>query len=296
MSMRLFNIQSWIMSTFPVMGANLFDKFIKGLQDKNFKLRPEWGFEPAQVTPIVSDSLVDCLERGSIQSVKGIKRVVGDTRVELVNDEVLDVDVLIWCTGYQADFSMLESRFNPTAQSPPSWSSSDGANGKSLARLYHNVFSLEKPESLAFLGNVHFTISGFQIFDMASMAIAQVWKGASKLPPLSVMERAVHDHHCWLAEQANRRSNVSPGMVNGATWLHAIDDLAGTGVNEYLGYGWKGWCFWLSDMKACNLLMGGLWSPHVHRFFDGKRRRWAGAKGAVERVNGVGTVSSKKIV
>lgn len=131
------------MSTFPVMGANLFDKFIKGLQDKNFKLRPEWGFEPAQVTPIVSDSLVDCLERGSIQSVKGIKRVVGDTRVELVNDEVLDVDVLIWCTGYQADFSMLESRFNPTAQSPPSWSSSDGANGKSLARLYHNVFSRE---------------------------------------------------------------------------------------------------------------------------------------------------------
>ena len=72
LSLRLFNIQSWIMSTFPVYGAKMFDKFLKSLQDKSFKLRPEWGFEPAQMIPIISDTLVDYLERGLIESVKGL--------------------------------------------------------------------------------------------------------------------------------------------------------------------------------------------------------------------------------
>ena len=215
LSLRLFNVQSWIMSTFPVYGAKMFDKFLKSLQDKSFKLRPEWGFEPAQMIPIISDTLVDYLERGLIESVKGLKRIVGDSQVELDDGKTVDVDVLIWCTGYKADFSMLESRFDPTTRPSPAWLSASGSNGKPLTRLYHNVFSLEKPDSLAFLGNVHFTGPGFQIFDMASMAVAQVWKGTSKLPSQDVMESTVDEHHVWLADQANCRSNVSPGTVNG---------------------------------------------------------------------------------
>jgi dimethylaniline monooxygenase (N-oxide forming) len=293
MSIRLFTIQTWVMDNFPVFGDQMFDKLLKSLQDRSFNLRPEWGFEPAQVVPIVSETLVDYLERGVIQSVKGIKRIVGDTQVELDDGRTVDVDVLIWCTGYRADFSMLEPRFDPTAHSTPSWSGASGSNGKSLARLYHNVFSLEKADSLAFLGNAHFTISGFHIFDMASMAIAQVWKGASTLPSLSAMEQAVDEHHAWLAERAKRKSNVSPGTVDGGNWLHAMDDLAGTGVNEYLGYGWKGWYFWLSNMRLCNMLMGGVWSPHIHRVFSGKRRKWDGAIEAIESVNGVGVASAK---
>lgn len=92
-SLRLFSIQSWILSNFPVAGANLFDKFVKGLQDKSLKLRPEWGFEPDQILPIISDDLVDCLERGTIQSVKGISRIISDTSVELNDGTVVDVDV-----------------------------------------------------------------------------------------------------------------------------------------------------------------------------------------------------------
>ncbi|KAF2623050.1 dimethylaniline monooxygenase 2, partial [Macroventuria anomochaeta] len=285
LSLRLFTIQSWIMSNFPAAGANMFDRFIKSLQDKSFKLRPEWGFEPAQATPIVSNTLVDYLECGLIESVKGIKRILGDTQVELDDGKILDVDALVWCTGYKADFSMLEPRLDPTSRSSTASSDANGSNGKPLARLYHNVFSLEKPDSLVFLGNVHTPLSGFQLFDMASMAIAQVWKGASNLPSRSAIESAVDEHHIWLAEQASRRSNVSPGMVDGGAWLKAIDGLAGTGVNEYLGYGWKGWWFWLSNMKLCNLLMGGVWSPHAHRLFDGKRKKWEDAQDAIERMN-----------
>jgi dimethylaniline monooxygenase (N-oxide forming) len=296
LSLRLFSIQSWIMSTFPVFGGKVFDKFMKSVQDKNFKLRPEWGFEPAQVVPIISDTLVDYLERGLIESVKGLKRIIGGAQVELDDGRIVDVDVLIWCTGYKADFSMLESRFDPTTHPSLTWLSTSGSNGKPLARLYHNIFSLEKPDSLAFLGNVHFAGPGFQILDMSSMTIAQVWKGASKLPSQAVMERAVDEHHVWLADQANRRSNVSPGMVDGGAWLRAMDDMAGTGVNEYLGYGWRGWWFWLSNMQLCNLLMGGVWSPHIHRYFDGTRRKWDEARKAIEKVNGIGEKDMKKDV
>ncbi|KAJ8108380.1 hypothetical protein OPT61_g8212 [Boeremia exigua] len=296
LSLRLFTIQTWMTKYFPVFSAKMFDNFVKSLQDKSFKLSPEWGFEPPQATPIVSDYLVDYLEAGLIESVKGVKRIVGASQAELDDGKMVEVDVLIWCTGYKADFSMLEPRFDPTNRPAPAWSSASGSNGKPLARLYHNVFSLEKPDSLAFLGNVHTTLSGFLLFDLASMGIAQVWKGASTLPPKPEMEAAVDAHHVWLSEQASRRSNVSPGMVDGGVWLHTFDDLAGTGVNEYLEFGWKGWWFWLWNMKVCNMLMGGVWSPHVHRFFDGKRKKWDGAEAAMKEVNGIGAAAAKKVV
>lgn len=191
---------------------------------------------------------------------------------------------------------MLEARFDPTSRTPSAWSRARGSNGKPLARLYQNVFSLEKPESLAILGNVHFTISALQIVDLTAMAIAQVWKGASKLHSQSAMERAVEEHHAWQAEQAGRRTSISPAMVNGGSWLRIMDDLAGTGVNEQLGYGWKGWWFWLSNRKMCNLLMGGVWSPHIHRYLDGKRKKWDGAGDAIKRANGIGVAAVDKDV
>ncbi|CAO2658055.1 Nn.00g073150.m01.CDS01 [Neocucurbitaria sp. VM-36] len=285
-SLRLFTLQSFILKYFPHFGENIFDKFIKGLQDKSFRLRPEWGFEPAGKLPIVTDSLVPCLENGSITSVAGIRRILSGTQVELDDGTILEVDAIIWCTGYKASFSILDKQFDPSSRSPPSaWSTATGSNNRPLFRLYHNVFSLEKPESLAFLGNVHFALGGFQIFDMASQAISQVWAGKSTLPSKVDMTNAVDKHHDWLAAYAQRGHNTSPGTVDGGSWIRAMDDLAGTGVNEYLGYGLRGWLFWLKDRQFCNLLMGGIWSPHIHRVFDGKRKAWSGAKEAIERVN-----------
>ncbi|KAJ4366285.1 hypothetical protein N0V83_007921 [Neocucurbitaria cava] len=294
-SMRLFTIQSLILKYFPRFGEKFFDSFIKNMQDKTFKLRPKWGLEPVGKIPIVSDSLVPCLEQGSIISVAGIRRVLGESEVELDDGKILEVDAIIWCTGYKASFSILDEQFDPSSRSPPSaWSTAAGSNNKALFRLYLNVFSLEKPDSLAFLGNVQFALGGFQIFDMASQAIAQVWAGNSTLPSKALMTKAVGEHHDWLAAQAQRGYNVSPGTFDAAPWLRAMDDLAGTGVNEYLGYGLKGWLFWLKDRPFCNLLMGGLWSPHIHRVFEGKRKAWTGARKAIERVNEVAAANRRQ--
>ena len=227
-----------------------------------------------------------CLENGSIQSVAGIKSIISATEVELDDGKRVEVDALVWCTGYKSDFSIVDPRYDPTSRSPPvAWSAACGSNSKQLFRLHHNVFSLEKADSLAFLGNVHFAVGGFLLFDLASQAIAQVWKGASSLPSLDEMKAAVDNHHSWLAEHAQRGFNVSPGMVDGGPWLKTMNELAGTGVNDYLGYGWKGWLFWLKDRTLCNLLMGGIWSPHIYRLFQGKRQMWQGTRKAIEKVN-----------
>jgi dimethylaniline monooxygenase (N-oxide forming) len=151
------------MKYLPRLGERLFDKFLKKMQDKSFDIRSEWRFEPAGKVPVVSDTLIPCLENGSISSVAGIKRILGATEVELQDGSKLDVDAIVWCTGYTSDFSMIEPRFDPTCRPRP-WLDAPGSNGKSLFRLYHNIFSLEKPDSLAFLGNVHITLSGFPIF------------------------------------------------------------------------------------------------------------------------------------
>ncbi|KAH7079957.1 dimethylaniline monooxygenase 2 [Paraphoma chrysanthemicola] len=282
---RLFIIFSFIMRLFPHWGEKTFDKILKSVQDKNFKVRPEWGFEPAQKVPLVSDTLVDCLESGSIESTKGLRRVIGGTKVEIDDGRLVDVDVIIWCTGYKANFSMIDPRFNPTAPPTAAWTAAHGSNGKPLFRLWNNVFSVEKPESLAFIGNVFFAAGGFMTFDMASMAIAQVWKGTSVLPPRAQLLQDVEEHHAWVTDQAIRQSNFSPGNVDGGKWTQTMNDLGGTGVNEYLGYGWKGWWFWLSNMRFCRLLMDGIWTPHMLRVFDGKRKKWQGAKEAIETVN-----------
>ena len=283
-SMRLLAIQSLIGRFLPRLGEKLFDSMLKRMQNKSFTIRPEWGFEPPS-NIIISDTLIPCLENGTIESVAAVKRISSRTEVELENGREIDVDAIIWCTGYQSDFSIIDPSFDPSYR-PEQWLKAPGSNNKSLFRLYYNVFSLKKPESLAFLGNVLTAVSGFQIFDLASMAITQVWAGKSDLPSLPDMHAAVRRHHDWLVNQAHDHYNVSPGQYDAGAWVKAMDGLAGTGVNEYLGYGWKGWVFWLKERKFCNLLMDGIWSPHIHRVFNtGKRKCWDGGRGAVHKVN-----------
>jgi dimethylaniline monooxygenase (N-oxide forming) len=269
---------------FPKFSDKPFDRLLKRLQDKSFHVRPEWRLEPAGKVPIVSDSLVPCLEEGSVVSVAGVRRVASESRVELQDGSSVEVDVIVWCTGYKSDFSIVEPKFDPTCR-PQRWLDAPGSNGKALFRLYHNVFSVEKPDSLAFLGNVQITIANFQQFDMASMALTQVWANKSVLPTRAAMIAAVDKEHEWLADLARRCPNVSPGHCNMGKWVRAMDDLAGTGVNEYLGYGIKGLRYRLREPKFSQLLTAGIWSPHIHRVFEGKRKRWEGAKEAIIQVN-----------
>jgi dimethylaniline monooxygenase (N-oxide forming) len=288
LTMRFAAIQDILTAYFPAVAENMFNKVAKGIQDKAFKLRPEWRFEPAtslkQSVPIVSDYLVSHLESGAIRSVAGIERISGPSSVQLSDGTTLEVDTIIWCTGYKTDFSFLNASYDPTKNITSAWAQSKGSNNKPLARLYQNIFSLRAPNSLAFLGTVAFPSPAFQAYDLATMAIAQVWKGASPLPGQAAMEEEVDAHHQWVISLA-QRGTVYPGIVQPGPWMRWVNEAAGTGVNEMLGYGPKGWKFWWGDGKFCTMCYDGILSPHVFRVFEGKRKRWHGARQAIEKVN-----------
>lgn len=255
-----------------------------GLRDKLYDLKPEWRFDPAphvnQARPIISDNLVDNLTKGSVISVSSIEEIINSNTVQFTDGEEVEIDSIVWCTGYTVDYSIL-------GDSDPTLYDSDltSANGRRFPRLYQNLFSLKHPDSLAFMGNLSFMNPAFLMFDIASMAVAQTWLGRSKLPSMSEMNKSVDLHHQWLAELA-KSGPVMPGLVKGADWLEWAEDAAGLGLKKNLGYGPMGWYFWLTDKEFCKMMMDGLLLPFHYRLFDdGKRKKWDGARDEIIRVN-----------
>ncbi|KAJ0305665.1 hypothetical protein Brms1b_010778 [Colletotrichum noveboracense] len=154
-NVRFTKVQAFLEYFFPKASESLFNRVVKGLQDNNFKIRPEWNLSPAPslktTSPVVSDEIIPALERGDVESVAGIGKVTGN-EVELTDGRVLQVDAVVYCTGYKADFSVLDPKDDPANTPNPEWVAAKGARGKPLPRLYKNVLSEKHPESLAFMG------------------------------------------------------------------------------------------------------------------------------------------------
>ena len=289
MTARKANMAGFLEINFPRVYDFMFNTMLKKLQDGAFHIRPEWKLSPApsikHQVPIISDNLVDLLESGAVESVDGVKRVVGPNEIELFDGTRLEVDSIIWCTGYKTDFSLLERSVDPTRHTTPKWDIAVGSRGKPLSRLYQNVFSLDHPDSLAFMGCVAFATGAFPLYDLASMAVAQVWKGNSPLPSIEQMNRAVDKQHDFICDIAKEGSAV-PGWVRQGEWVTWANDAAGTGVNEHLGWGLKAWKFWFQDRAFYKLLMDGIHTPFLWRVFEGeKRKAWEGARTEIEKVN-----------
>jgi dimethylaniline monooxygenase (N-oxide forming) / hypotaurine monooxygenase len=286
---RKVAVMDFLESRIPQLAEYLLNSLVRKLQDAAFNIRPEWHLSPPpplkHASPIISDNLVDFLTTGAVLSVSGIRRVSGPGAIELDDGTCLEADVIIWCTGYKSDFgSLLEPSVDPSRHPPPQWEAAQGSRGKPLPRLYRNVFSLDHPRSLAFMGAVAYATGSFPLGDVASMALAQVWRGASPLPSAEEMEReadAQNDFVCGIAEEGG----VVPGWVRQAGWFAWADEAAGARVGEHLGWGVEGWKFWLSDRRFCGMLMDGIYTPYVWRLFEGKRKRWEGARVEIEKLN-----------
>lgn len=241
---------------------------------------PEWGLEETDgdvTTIICSDHLIPLVREGKISSVRGIKRIAGPRAVELDNDEVIDgVDVIIACTGYRADFSLLPdlSMTQTDPSLPP------------LPDLYQMVFAVDYADSLACTNYGIINESAAAYRELQSMAIAQVWAGNSKLPPVADMKKQAAAYQAWLTGQMLSFPATYVGKGQMYPWMKFLHKTAGTGMYEHMGWGWKGFWFWLRDRRLYNLVAWGVYSPHMYRLFEtGKRSAWSGAREAIIRVN-----------
>lgn len=117
------------------------------VQNRNFRnIEAEWRLEQDvsswQSNPIISDDLVPALDARLVASVNGLRRIVNGSTVELSDGTRLEVDSIIFCTGYKLDFS-LAGECDPTRHTTEQWPKAAFNNQKPLPRLYQNIFPLD---------------------------------------------------------------------------------------------------------------------------------------------------------
>ena len=266
-----------------------FDRFVSSLTTSSFKLDPSWRIHPPPSIlnhqPTINDDLVNCLHAGTVLSVYGIRSFVDATTIELDDGTLITADTVVLCTGYNPCLDLmpeLDPRKNPTTLQLVK---DTGYSGPPLVNLYHNIISPEHPYSIAYLNCASFTEGAVPTGDLSSMAVAQIWAGKYKLPSKEALERSINEHHAWVASVA-RDDTVYAGLIQDGPFFRFLNDAAGTGVNEKLGYGLQGWLYWCSDPWFCNVLMTGVMSAHVFRLFEtGRRKSWKGAREAIIKAN-----------
>ncbi|KAJ9500880.1 hypothetical protein H2202_003438 [Exophiala xenobiotica] len=279
----------------PSLSVKFLDNVVKGIQrEQSGELDPAWRLGPApsvlHQNPTVTDTLIPALRAGTITSTHAPERVLGTHEVELEDGTVVAVDSIIFCTGYAVDYSIL-GKYDPTISS----TAPGGGHDDETPRLYQNIFSLDHPDSLAFIGIALIIFPAFLLSDLTSMALAQIWSNRAdtpSLPPQGDMEQWYADH---LAYVRSLRALSPHGKfvklsVRSGLWLPWVQDTAGCEVAKYLDFfSLPAWKLWWQDREFSNLLVHGIWSPHLYRLFEpkrpGGRKKWDGAREAIERVN-----------
>jgi dimethylaniline monooxygenase (N-oxide forming) len=270
--------------------AKLFVKSLQSLQNNAFPDIPEeWGLGDApplqHKMPILGDELYPAVKEGKLKLIGPIRRVVGESWIEVSDGQIIEADAIVFATGFKSDYSLLGA-WDPSRSPPASWTGAKGSNGRPLPRWFMGVFSLDFPDSLANIETIQFSLSSTVNSDLASMAIAQVWAGNSLLPSSKAMASKVDADNAAVIS-LGQNDDVQTYFRAPFEWGVWADRMAGTGVIERaFGWGWKAWWFWLWDRKMYTLLRAGILSPHIWRLFDvGKRRPWSGARREIVKVN-----------
>lgn len=254
---------------------------------------PQWRIFPApgviSQVPTVSDTLIPALRAGTLTSTREPARILPNgTDVELADGTILEnIDAIVCCTGYDLDLSIL-------GPNDPTLLPNGKHDSRYQPRLFQNIFSLQHPNSLAFVGISLVLLPAFLMADLSSMALAQLWsnKPASpSLPSQQKMDDWYRAHRAWVSlARRNAPSNkIVKLSVREGPWKEFVQAAAGTNVEKYLKYGsWEAWRFWWNNKELSKLLMDGVYSPHLYRLFESEgvgRKKWDGASRAIETVN-----------
>ncbi|PTB35562.1 hypothetical protein M441DRAFT_84461 [Trichoderma asperellum CBS 433.97] len=261
------------------------------LRKQHENANPEWGLGNApslpHKLPILGDGFYDLLLSGIVTLVPGLKQI-HQSHVELTDGKNLEVDVIIFAIGYDRSYSLL-GPYDPSRNMPQAWKDAPGSMGRPLPRLYQGIFSLDFPDSLAYSEHVGSTLSATINGDTASMALAQVWLGNSKLPSDEEMAISADKQNKMATDLANKGGVYDPALVDSLEWSLWADKVAGFGIQERLGYGWKAWWLRFTDPSLYKTLLDGKFLPQVYRLFDeGKRPPWKDARESLVKANELG--------
>ncbi|KAF2167321.1 hypothetical protein M409DRAFT_66313 [Zasmidium cellare ATCC 36951] len=303
LSRRLVNMGATIKAISPALATSLTEKQFVQLRNETW---PELATHPAfdgsrgkpdigTGNPCISENLAQNLIPGNVESVRAVKRVTGPRSVELEDGREIDnVYAIICCFGSEFDFEVLvPPEYCPTNPDLAPEQFERLAKTKHwrddlvVCRAYRQMISLQEPHSLAFFGHAYLVQSSFAMWDLVSMALAQLWKGSYPMPSSLEMQQECDEHFQWIATKLKQGEIGNTGILADSdfnAWLHKV---AGTGLPERVDrWGWEAWKFWWYERKTYSLLMDGLNSPHALRLFEtGRRKAWPQALQEIEKAN-----------
>jgi len=280
--------QAFMETWFPGFFMWLAQRVLLSMSKKAFPNQPKsWKFDPtptvATTPPLIVDKLYDLMISGWAEPVDNIQRVIGPKSIELTDGRLLNnIDSIIFCTGYDMVVPFLSGKHNPYdhAGAPP--------------YLYRNIFPLHSDpdvrNSLAFVGHGAIPFPGFVQHELITMAIAQVWRGRSPLPPYEEMKAWHRRQLQWREERKamqKQETTFYVAFVPFADSVRWLNWAAGAGIYEHFSwFSWRAWAFWWKDRAFYRKVKSGLFSPSIWRLFDmGKRKTWDGAKQTIYKDN-----------
>lgn len=229
-----------------------------------------------------------------MESAPGISAITGPKSIRFVDGtEAKDIDVILLCTGLKPDLgSMMPSEFDP--YNPNLAPKSFGilplryTEHRRVARLYQGFISVQSPHQLAFLGACIAKRPNFQLYDLITMALAQVWKGNYHLPSQGEMERNADASLQDLASTLKHGDVKLTGIMGQIEYDQWLNEVAGTRLYAHLDNWFSPdcWKLWWNDRKLYKKLVSGIISTHFLRLFEsGGRKAWPGARAAIMEAN-----------
>jgi dimethylaniline monooxygenase (N-oxide forming) len=117
---RMLHIEYALEKYLPSLGGWMMDYFCNQIRKKHFAIELAWRLFPGPSlttnVPLVHDKIVSLLTAGDVVSVHRLSHFLDASTVELLDGTKLEVDAVGYCTGYEADFSLLGPDLDPTSK------------------------------------------------------------------------------------------------------------------------------------------------------------------------------------
>ncbi|KAF5236518.1 hypothetical protein FAUST_6503 [Fusarium austroamericanum] len=206
------------------------------------RIRGEWRLVPcpsmAHRNPAAQEDIFPAFHNKDIIPMQGFVDFAGEDTVLLADGTTVEVDVVIFATGYRHDFSIMpELEMNGAAgmglqiakTTEKEQTPEDKEQGPSLPRLYQMIFPPKRATSIAFLSWLAPQEAVWCVSELASMAVAQAWvadfalkqnhnlptpyQPSSILPTEKEMEADVDLYHTWWRKEWKTDHSMMEGYI-----------------------------------------------------------------------------------
>lgn len=287
------------------------------------RVREDWRLLPgpsmAHTHPAVQEDFIPALHQGDIIPVHGFKDFAGDYQILLQDDAIVEVDAVIFCTGYDLDFSIMPEMDMDGAGGMPLQTAGDACREEPidrddirkakhepkrkphLPRLFQMIFPPRWASSVAFLSWMAPQENVWCVCELASMAVAQIWaaeaagsaagRSHALLPSMDEMNAQVNAYHTWWRGEWEKNNSMRSGYVRAYSFYRFLHDAAGTGLYDNLDhmFSGRGWRLWWYDRELWTWLAKGPMNSYSWRVFETNpqgipgygRKTWKGARKAL---------------